>query len=202
MVEDRPHIPPYEFRGFSHLRGRRSWTEGLQRLTSPHPACLSVSVLDVPVFGHRLMVMAALAQGLPVLFIPEQIRVAAMRLDMIHDGRRDEPSFLFASDAPGMTFQEKHPGFLPLSPVATQHGVFPFALALPFMFITILFSIRHQLWTSRISARCLRSSWHSYHLRYQKRTDGFKPRSFILFLLIIVYLTEASDIKCCLSDIQ
>jgi hypothetical protein len=87
------------------------------------------------------MVMATLAQGLPVLLIPEQIRVAAMRLDMIHDGRRDEPSFFLAADAPGMTFQKELSGFLPLSPVATQHCTFPFAPALPFMFITILPSI-------------------------------------------------------------
>nr|DAK65230.1 MAG TPA: Abi-like protein [Caudoviricetes sp.]DAK65260.1 MAG TPA: Abi-like protein [Caudoviricetes sp.] len=32
-----PGIPPYEFRVFSRLRGRRSWTEELQRLTSPRP---------------------------------------------------------------------------------------------------------------------------------------------------------------------
>ena len=119
-----------------------------------------IPVLDDPVFRHRLMVMAALAQGLPVLLIPEQIRVATMRLDMIHDGCRDQPSFLFAADAPGMTFQEELPGFLPFSPVATQHCTLPFAPALPFMFITILSSIRHQSRASRILARCLWSSWH------------------------------------------
>ena len=88
-------------------------------IDSPPPRLFSVLVLDVPVFGHRLMVMAALAQSLPVLFVPEQVRVAAMRLDMIHDGCRDEPSFLFASDAPGVTLQEELPGFLPFFPVAT-----------------------------------------------------------------------------------
>lgn len=104
--------------------------------------------------------MAALAQGLPVLLIPEQIRVAAVRLDMIHDGCRDKLSILFASDTPWMTFQKELPGFLPRSPVAAQHNVLPFALALPFMFITILSSIRYQPRTSWILARCLRSSWH------------------------------------------
>nr|DAV91575.1 MAG TPA: hypothetical protein [Caudoviricetes sp.] len=75
----------------------------------PPPHLFSVPVLDVPVFGHRLMVMAALAQSLPVLFVPEQVRVAAMRLDMIHDRCRDEPSFLFASDTPWMTIQYNGP---------------------------------------------------------------------------------------------
>ena len=84
-----------------------------------------------------------------------------MRLDMIHNGCRDEPSLFLAADAPGITFQEEPPGFLPLSPVATQPRALPFPLALPFMFITILSSIRHQLWASRISARCLWSSGYS-----------------------------------------
>ncbi len=128
--------------------------------TPPALPGFSVSVLNIPVFRHRLMVMAAFTQRLPVLFVPEQVRVAAMRLDMIHDGCRDKPSFLFASDAPGVTFQKELPGFLPLSPVATQHRVLPFALALLFMFVTIFSPIRHQPWASRILARCLRSSWH------------------------------------------
>lgn len=147
----------------------------------PLPGFL-VLVLHVPVFRHRFVVMAALAKGLPVLFVPEQIRVAAMRLDMIHNGCRNEPSFLFASDAPGMTFQEELPGLLPLSPVATQRGVLPFALALPFMFITILSSVRHQLWASRILAGRLRSSGHSHHLRHQKRTDGVQTSVLHLYL--------------------
>ena len=80
-----PGIPPYEFRVFSRLRGRRSWTEGLQRFASPALRTDSVLVLDVPVFGHRLMVMTALAKGLPVRFVPEQFRITAMRFDMVND---------------------------------------------------------------------------------------------------------------------
>lgn len=121
---------------------------------------LLILILDIPVFRHRLMVMATLAQGLPVRFVPEQVRGAAMRLDMIHNGCRDEPSLFLAADAPGMTFQKELSGFLPLSPVATQHCTLPFAPALPFMFITILPSIWHQSRASRILARCLWSSWH------------------------------------------
>ena len=112
-------------------------------IDSPPPRLFSVLVLDVPVFGHRLMVMAALTQRLPVRFVPEQVRVATMRLDMIHDRCRDEPSFLFASDTPWMTFQKELPGLLPLSSVATCFCINPVALALPFMFLTILSSIRH-----------------------------------------------------------
>ena len=142
----------------------------------------SVLVLDVPVFSHRLMVMAALAKGLPVLLIPEQIRVAAMRFDMVNDGRRDEPSFFLAADAPGVAFQEKPPGFLPFSPVATQPRALPFPLALPFMFLTIFSSIRHQPGAARIFAGPLRSSGHLHHLRHQKRTDGVQASALHSFL--------------------
>ena len=96
-------------------------------IDSPPPRLFSVLVLDVPVFGHRLMVMAALTQRLPVRFVPEQVRVATMRLDMIHDRCRDEPSFLFASDTPWMTFQKELPGLLPLSSVATCFCINPVA---------------------------------------------------------------------------
>lgn len=142
----------------------------------------SVLVLDVPVFSHRLMVMAALAKGLPVLLIPEQIRVAAMRFDMVNDGRRDEPSFFLAADAPGVAFQEKPPGFLPFSPVATCFCISPVALALPFMFLTIFSSIRHQPGAARIFAGRLRSSGHLHHLRHQKRTDGVQASVLHSFL--------------------
>ncbi len=79
------------------------------------------------------MVMAALAKGLPVRFVPEQFRITAMRFDMIHDGRRDETAFCFATDAPGMTFQEELPGLLPFPAVTTCLCTGSVALALPFV---------------------------------------------------------------------
>ena len=177
-----PGIPPYEFRVFSRLRGRRSWTEGLQRFASPALRTDSVLVLDVPVFGHRLMVMTALAKGLPVRFVPEQFRITAMRFDMVNDRCRDETAFCFAADAPGMTFQEKLPGLLPLPSVATCFCISPVALALPFMFLTIFSSIRHQPGAARIFAGRLRSSGHLHHLRHQKRTDGVQASVLHSFL--------------------
>ena len=152
----------------------------------------SVLVLDVPVFGHRLMVMTALAKGLPVRFVPEQFLITAMRFDMVNDGRRDEPSFFLAADAPGVAFQEKLSSLLPLPSVTTCLCTGPVALALPFMFLTIFSSIRHQPGAARIFARRIRSSGHLHHLRHQKRTDGISPRSFILFLVILSYHTDGT----------
>ena len=196
-----PGIPPYEFRVFSRLRGRRSWTEGLQRFASPALRTDSVLVLDVPVFGHRLMVMTALAKGLPVRFVPEQFLITAMRFDMVNDRCRDETAFCFAADAPGMTFQEKLPGLLPLPSVATCFCISPVALAVPFMFLTIFSSIRHQPGAARIFAGRLRSSGHLHHLRHQKRTAGISPRSFILFLVTILYHTVYTT-SCVISRLR
>lgn len=90
------------------------------------------------------MVMAALAEGLPVLFVPEQLQVAAMRFDVIYNGRWYQPTFRLASDAPWMALQEELPDFLPPPVVPTKFSVLPFALAFLFVFLTVLPSIRHE----------------------------------------------------------
>ena len=125
-----------------------------------------IFILDVPVFRHRLMIMAAFAKGLPVLFVPEELGIATMRFDVVDDRRGDETTFCFAADAPGMTFQEELPGFLPFPSVAAHLCTGPLALALPFVFITIFSSIGYQPGTARILAGRLRSSWHLHHLRH------------------------------------
>ena len=138
------------------------------------------------------MIMAALAKGLPVLFIPEELCITTVRCDMVNDRCRDKTALCFAADAPGMTFQEKLPGLLPLPSIATCFCISPVALALPFMFLTIFSSIRHQPGAARIFAGRLRSSGHLHHLRHQKRTAGISPRSFILFLVILSYHTDGT----------
>lgn len=70
----------------------------------PAPRPDSVLILDVPVFRHRLMIMAALAKGLPVFFVPEQLRITTMRCDVVNDRRGDETSLRLAADTPRMTF--------------------------------------------------------------------------------------------------
>ena len=148
--------------------GRR----GAEICIPPAPRPDSVLVLDVPVFRHRLTVMAALAKGLPVLFVPEQLRITAVRCDVVDDRCRDEATFCFATDAPGMTFQEELPGLLPFPSVTACLCTGPLTLALAFVFVTIFSSIGYQPGAARILAGRLRSSWHLHHLRQRKRTNG------------------------------
>lgn len=147
------------------------------------------------------MIMATLAKGLPVLFVPEQLRITTMRCDVFDDRCRNKTSLCFASDTPGMTFQVEPPGLLPFPAVTAYLCTGPVALTLAFVFFTIFSPIGYQSGTARILTGCLRSSWNLTHLQHQKRTDGISPRSFILFVLIIVYLTDHHDIKCYLTDI-
>ena len=138
------------------------------------------------------MIMAALAKGLPVLFVPEQLRITAMGLDVVHDGCRNEASLCLAADAPGMAFQEEFSGLLPFPSVAAHLCTGPFTLALAFMFITIFSSIGYQPGAAWIFAGRLRSSWHSSSSPASKRTAGISPRSFILFLVILSYHTDGA----------
>ncbi len=136
------------------------------------------------------MIMAALAKGLPVLFIPEELCITTVRFDMVDDRRRDESSFCFAADAPGMTFQEELSGFLPFPSITAGLCTGPLALALAFVFLTIFSPIGYQPGAARILTGRFRSSWHLHHLRHQKRTDGISSWSFILFLVILSYHTD------------
>lgn len=123
-----------------------------------------------PVFRHRLMIIASLAKRLPVPFIPEQLRITAMRCDVVDDRCRNQIVLLFAANTPGMAPQKELPGFLPFSSVFAHFCTNPFSLRLPFVFVTIFSSIRHQSRTARILAWRLWPSRHLPYLRHQKRT--------------------------------
>lgn len=138
------------------------------------------------------MIMAALAKGLPVLFIPEELGITTVWFDVVDDRRRNEASLCLAADAPGMAFQEELPGLLPFPSVAACFCIYPVALALPFVFLTIFSSIGYQPGAAWIFAGRLRSSWHSSSSPASKRTAGISPRSFILFLVILSYHTDGT----------
>ena len=62
--------------------------------------------------------MASVAQRLEVLFIPHQVRVSAMRPDVVHIGSRCEASSLHALGAERMLSEESYPDIAPAIPVA------------------------------------------------------------------------------------
>ena len=58
-------------------------------------------------------IMASRAKGLPVLFIPEQCRIAAMRDDMIDHGCRGHHAVSAALRAKRVLTEEQRSGFAP-----------------------------------------------------------------------------------------
>ena len=63
--------------------------------------------------------MAALAQRLPVVFIPEQLLVAPVRNHMVDHRCRCKPAMLYALIAQRVALQESRAGLAPAAVVAT-----------------------------------------------------------------------------------
>ena len=57
--------------------------------------------------------MAALAKGLPVIFIPEKIAISAMRHDVVYHGGRGQMAVFLAFGAQGMLGQKSLSCLLP-----------------------------------------------------------------------------------------
>ena len=68
--------------------------------------------------------MAALAQRLPVPFIPEQLLIAPMRNDVIDYGRRGKDAALQAFRAQWMSAQVAVTGYAPFMTVSPTMGIF------------------------------------------------------------------------------
>ena len=66
--------------------------------------------------------MTALAQGLPVIFVPEQPRIAPVRDNMVNNGGWSQPASPHAGRAQRVLFQKRLPCGLPFPVVATKGG--------------------------------------------------------------------------------
>jgi len=66
--------------------------------------------------------VAVSAKGLPVVFIPEKDRIAAMRNDVIDYRCRGKFTFLLALDAQRMLTQESCSGISPFTVISTFSG--------------------------------------------------------------------------------
>ena len=88
-------------------------------------------------------VMAAPAKGLPVLFIPEQRRVAAMRDDMIDHSRRGQHAVPAAFRAKRVLTQEQRSGLAPAGVVPAS--VRPAAQRVMAVLLAVLLAIHTAL---------------------------------------------------------
>ena len=112
-----------------------------------------------------LPVVALLAKRLPVILVPEQHRIAPVRLDMVHNCCRSHLSGSLALRTKRMLCQELLSRLLPLATVATRVGVRSIANMLVGMLITI--TIVRQMRASQMLARFLgfhRHKLYSSHM--------------------------------------
>jgi hypothetical protein len=102
------HPPPFNFDGAKKSPRARQPVEGIEDSGPPTPEYrYRVLHLSPPAIRHgRLPGMARSAQHLPVQLIPEELLIAFMRNDVIHNLRRFQDSFTLTLDAERMPLQE------------------------------------------------------------------------------------------------
>lgn len=105
--------------------------------------------------------MAALAKGLPIFCVPEQLRVTTMRFDVVHYRCRCQNTCGLAANTPRMPAEVELPRLLPSSVVATLVCCLPVVSMFFGMLFAVLLPIRYEPWTSGMCAGRLRSMRHS-----------------------------------------
>lgn len=144
-----------------------------------------VFVLDVPIVRHRLLIMAALAQGLPIFYVPEQFRVTTVWFDMVHHCCRRQNTFCLAADTPGMPTEKPCPRLLPSPVVATLRRCLSIVPMFFGMLLAVLLPIRYEPWTSGMCARRLRSVRHQIISFDMAGTAGFEPTPTVLETVVL-----------------
>ena len=139
--------------------------------------------------------MAALAQGLPVFFIPEQGLIAPVRDDMIHHCSGREPTFLLALHAQRMPAQKSGPLPAPLGVVAS--GIRAAAQPIPApldVFGAVDLTAFTQPWTAGIPTRALGLHRHSRspHKTIKPRWLYTESPLFRFFMALSSAMTSAT----------
>ena len=120
----------------------------------------SVGVGRVDVFGQRLFIVAAFAERLPVVLIPEKFLVTTVWNDVIHNRCPDVLALLGTLHTKWMSFQIRLSDFLPPPVVSTLRCRAGHLWMERQVLLTVEPAGFHQLWAARVMARCLWSVRH------------------------------------------
>ena len=104
--------------------------------------------------------MAALAQGLPVFFIPEQLLVPSMRDDVIHNRRRFYNANLQALSTQRITSQVPVAGNTPFTIIATLCSTSAHSVSAVLAVLWAIHTTVAEIGAARIAAGTLWCSWH------------------------------------------
>ena len=121
---------------------------------------MMISLFSILVFRSAvelscLLVVAGFAKRLPVIRIPEELRITTMRLYVIDHCRLRVPAFLQALLTKWMCSQVHLPGFIPPGTVASGRCRPCFLRMHAFMLFTIFLPIWHKLRTAGMCAGVL-----------------------------------------------
>ena len=105
--------------------------------------------------------MAVLAKGLPILFIPEKLAVAAMGNNMIDHGRRRQRTAFQAFGAQWTPGQKRLPRFSPVCVIAPGGSTAANSIMAPFF--SVIFAVNPllaEMGTAGVAAGALGCFWH------------------------------------------
>ena len=113
----------------------------------------------------RFDIMAVFAQRLPVVLVPEQLWVAAMRENVVNHGRGGQFTTFFALDAQRVKLKIPLPSCTPLGVISARSGITPDIIVCVFrtMHFTVHADIA-QIGAAGLATGAFRCAWHSLHL--------------------------------------
>lgn len=153
----------YEFRGFLRVRGRRSlgpWPVEIK--TRPRPARKSIMICRCLVLIPSFLIVTFLAERLPIRSVPEELRIATVRNDVVDHGR---PRILWrvlthTPHTQRTCLEELLAFLLPAAVVSSPAGRPALVLVHGLVFLAVLLARFHQLAAAWVAARYLWLSWH------------------------------------------
>ena len=150
---------PSDYGIFACARGRRSIKFYTTEIRTAPPPWQSVPVFGVLILAPGFLTVTPVAERLPVVVVPEQLRIPTMRNLVIDHGRLHIPAVLQAVLTERMNGQESLPCLLPLRVISALCCRLPVIVRMQCrMFIAVFLSMRYEPRASRLSAGMFRKS--------------------------------------------
>ena len=120
--------------------------------------------------------MAALAQGLPVFFVPEQLLVAPMRDDVIYNRRRGDDACFQTRCAQRISPQVPVAGNTPFAIIAALCSTSAHPVGAVLAVLAAVHTAVAEIGTARIATGTLGCSWHgSPQMKSSPRSSYTEP---------------------------
>ena len=140
-----------------------------------------VPVLRVVVFSSCFDAVMSVAESLPVVLIPEQDAVTAMRYDVVNVSCLNVSPRLHALNTQRMCFKVSFSSFVPCAAVTTAACGACILRVKCFVLLTVFRAIRYERRTAGMLAWCVRSAWHGQHLLLQFQRVCARPSTIYRF---------------------